>query len=166
MCLTSDRVRFFAYSIIHVKLSIEQIRASSVLQRNMKLYGPMNALDTDNSSSCWNSEGSVDSCSDNSSWFLVDFKRPVQPSEIRIQFQAGFCAASCSIYYNLNSTDEWKILDDTIEWEDIYQMQSYSLPTTDCAITALKLVFSDTTDFYGRITVYRLEVWGKDSAQL
>jgi hypothetical protein len=34
---------------------------------------------------------------------------------------------------------------------------------TDCSevIQALKIVFLDSSDFYGRITIYRLDVMGK-----
>jgi hypothetical protein len=137
-----------------------------VLQRNVKLYGPMNALDTANGSTCWYSEGTAESDSastTSSSWFLIDFKRPVRPTELRIQFQAGFCAESCSVYTK-RASSEWELVDDTLEWEDVHEIQSYKLSDISTTTTALKLVFDDLTDFYDRLLVYRLEVWGQEGA--
>src|SRR3569623_2126009 len=73
--------------------TLDSPSASSVLQKNSKLYGPMNALDLENSSSCWNSEGKEGA----SQWIQLDFGRQVQPLEIRVQFQAGFSAERCTV---------------------------------------------------------------------
>lgn len=136
-------------------------RASSILQRNTTQYGPLNALDTHNRSSCWNSEGTAES--NNGCWFLVDFGRPVKPDELKIQFQAGFCAETCSIYCKHTNNDEWILIDDTVEFDDVHELQTLPLNSTDSTTTrAIKLQFDDTTDFYGRVTIYRLEVWGRE----
>jgi len=131
------------------------LRASSILQKNSKLYGPANALDTANDSSCWNSEGIEGS----TQWFLVDFGRTVQPSSVRIQFQAGFVTESCRVEGKL-CDESWETLDE-VEWEDVHEMQKCALETTK-PCTAVKLVLDDFTDFYGRVTIYKLEIWGKE----
>jgi hypothetical protein len=50
-----------------------------------------------------------------------------------------------------------------IEADDDHELQSFPLSVTDATTTtALKIVFDETTDFYGRVIVYQLEVWGKE----
>ena len=94
---------------------------------------------------------------------MIDFRRPVVAQEIKVQFQAGFCAESCSIYTAKESLSSWELVDDAVEWEDVHELQSYTLPGTPTAVQALKLVFEDPTDFYERVTIYRMEVWGEET---
>ena len=115
----------------------------------------MNALDTANDSSCWNSEGTQGAAQ----WFMVDFGRPVQPTQIRIQFQAGFVAESCRVEGKLKD-GSWETLDE-VEWEDVHETQERALET-DKSCTVVKLVLNDFADFYGRVTIYKLEIWGKE----
>jgi hypothetical protein len=96
-------------------------------------------------------------------WFIVDFWRAVQPDEIRIQFQAGFCAETCSVYAK-NEKEEWILVDDTLEFDDVHELQTRSLQVEKLTTKAIKLTFDDATDFYGRVTIYRLEVWGKEES--
>ena len=152
-----------------------------MLQRNTKLYGPMNALDLESDSSCWNSEGSsttnkkAAAAAAAACWFLLDFQRPVYPTQIRIQFQAGFCAETCAVYEKrveesvedgggTTTCSTWECIDDDIEWEDVHETQTHDLPSSKQATSALKLVLDDFTDFYGRVTIYRIEIWGKEQS--
>merc|ERR1712176_1241028 len=68
-------------------------RASSVLQKNFKTYGPMNALKTDDTSSCWYSDGTEG----DSQFFIVNFNRLVEPKQLKLQYQAGFAGESCQL---------------------------------------------------------------------
>ena len=122
-----------------------------MLQRNVKVYGPMNALDT--GSSCWNSDAS----SDKKHSFLIDFRRLCQVHEVRMQFQAGFVAESCRV--QLKKDGEWI---DVVELEPEDTLEVQSFPVGDRQACALKLVFDDFTDFYGRVIIYRIEVWGNE----
>lgn len=61
-----------------------------------------------------------------------------------------------------NEQDQWLLIDDTVEFDDIHELQTHSLEVTDFQTKAIKLHFDDTNDFYGRVTVYRLEVWGRE----
>ncbi len=138
-------------------------RASSVLQKNSKLYGPMNALDLDVSTSCWNSDGSPNG--KQSSHYILDFGRLVEPQELRIQFQAGFISEQLQLFWQDESS--WKSLVE-VEVEDDHDLQTFSLldviKMTSVQTRALKLVFDDCTDFYGRVTVYQLQIWGCEIA--
>lgn len=121
------------------------------------MYGPMNALDTENGSSCWNS----DAANDSSQYLVIDFQRNVQVSSLKMEFQAGFIAETCTVQLKpVSNNDTWIDLED-IEPEDNHDVQEFSLDSESTG-TALKLVFDDFTDFYGRVTIYRIEVWGKE----
>lgn len=130
----------------------------------MKLYGPMNALDSDNALTCWNSEGSTKG--KGSSFLIIDFGRVVQPVQVAIQFQAGFIAEDLAVSFMGCNVDDWIPIVE-FEAEDDHEIQQFSLAdgdTTDSRTTtrALKLFFDECTDFYGRIIVYKLQIWGRE----
>jgi hypothetical protein len=119
----------------------------------------MNALDYQNATTCWNSEGSSSgklSCS-----YMLDFGRVVQPLELRMQFQAGFAAEEVAVFSLIGTA--W-VPTVELEADDDHDMQSFPLQenkTSDAPATkAIKLVFDECTDFYGRVTIYKLQVWG------
>lgn len=117
----------------------------------------MNALDLENPTSCWNSEGSP--TGKQSSQYTLDFGRLVEPTELRIQYQAGFVGEELQVFWQDGST--WKPLID-VEVDDDHDIQTFSLieAKSDIRTRALKLVFDECTDFYGRVTVYQLQIWG------
>lgn len=137
-------------------MSIRFIRASSILQRNTKVYGPNNALTDD--SSCWNSEGNTET----SHWFRLDFGRLVRPMSLGLQFQAGFCAQEGKVEYRLNENDDWKVWNDQVEWEDEHEMQTLDLDGLP-PCTALRIVMEECTDFYGRVILYQVQVFGHEN---
>lgn len=127
-----------------------------MLERNVKVYGPMNALNTSDASSCWNS----DSCDANKPHqLLIDFRRSVLVQELRLQFQAGFVAENIQVKVQKQPNQEWVDLLE-LEVDDTLEMQTFPLKNTET--TALKLLFHEFTDFYGRITIYQVQVWGKE----
>jgi phosphotransferase system HPr-like phosphotransfer protein len=127
----------------------------------------MNALDLKNASSCWNSEGKKDDGPNQSCWIQLDFGRPVRPSQLSVQFQAGFSAETCTVQAKSDTTStdcsSWLSIQN-LELEDDHEVQIRPLqPLSDAPLTSLRLIFEDFTDFYGRVTIYRLEVWGVES---
>jgi hypothetical protein len=160
----------------HLRRTSIRNRASSVLQKNAKLYGPRNVLDYHNPLSCWNSEGSPQG-SAVENWLRIDFGRSVQICELRIQFQAGFVAETMAIWAllannnnnNNNDNDEEKFVKlSEEEVEDNHDVQSFLLLSSattraTTTTTAIKLVFDECTDFYGRITIYQLQVMGYET---
>ena len=139
-------------------------RASSVLKKNTKLYGPMNALDATNETSCWNSDAVPSGASngDEPITFTIHFgpKRMVQIDEIRIQFQGGFVAEECTACISKGDDQEWVELEEPIEPEDVNDMQTFAIADEDRTCNMLRLSFEGSSDFYGRVTIYKLEVWG------
>ena len=63
---------------------------------------------------------------------------------------------------NNNNDEEWEELDelflDPIDSTDIQTFYSEEVTIDPC--TALRIEFGKSTDFYGRIIIYSLEVWG------
>jgi hypothetical protein len=116
-------------------------RSSSVLHRNVTLYGPNNALDIANPSSCWNSD-----TSNQHHTYQIQFHRNVQVHQIKFTCQGGFVPQKVCVN------------DQLLELIDTNQVQDFYLTTTPCH--TLTLTLQDSTDFYGRITIYNIEVWG------
>lgn len=129
----------------------------------------MNALDTTNETSCWNSDA-VPSGSEDPITLTICFGRTIILDELRIQFQGGFVAEECTAYSaaETNGGDIiWNELENAhIEPEDINEMQIFDLSgakLSDRRCNLLKLSFEASSDFYGRITIYKLQVWGEDA---
>ncbi|KAJ2715310.1 Nuclear receptor 2C2-associated protein [Coemansia spiralis] len=137
---------------------ISNYRVSSVLNRDTKSLGKQFLFDG-SSETCWNSEqGSPQH-------ILVEFTRPVLLSEIRIQFQGGF-AGKATRLVDLDLREEIC----TLHPEDDNSLQLLRLPDAAHVVPRrqIKLQFQSSTDFYGRIVVYVLDLWGTipdDSAE-
>lgn len=121
----------------------------------------MNALDLDSSTSCWNSDGSPSG--KHSSHYILEFGRDVHPIELRIQFQAGFVAENLQVLCQQQDSTWVPIVE--LEVDDDHDLQVFSLEHTGShsGTNAVKFVFDECTDFYGRVTVYQLQVWGFES---
>ena len=150
------------------------------------MYGPKNALDYENVSTCWNSDGNMANNNNNnkaSTSFIIEFGRIVQVHEIRIQFQAGFVAEQIHVFTQSSDDDkttEWKSIIE-LEADDDHELQSFPLlineeesssssssnvvnPSSSSCCTALKLEFDEFTDFYQRVTIYQLQVLGYEQS--
>lgn len=130
-------------------------RASSVLQGNKKEYGPMNALKVEDSSSCWYSDGKEGSTQS----LAIHFGRQVLPLQLKIQFQAGFVAESCQVQVH-NQSGGWDVVEE-FEPSDTHEVQDFPVECKEPS-DAVKIVFDEFTDFYGRVMVYQLSVWGQE----
>ncbi|KAJ6664348.1 hypothetical protein lerEdw1_008567 [Lerista edwardsae] len=67
-------------------------------------------------------------------WLMLEFPQTVKISQIQIQFQGGFGSRKCAL-------------------------QGKQSPET--ILDKLKISFENSTDFFGRIIVYRFEVLGE-----
>jgi hypothetical protein len=88
----------------------------------------------------------------------------VIPTELRVQFQAGFSAEQTFVSKQSKDGQGYEQIEE-LETEDEHEMQVFPLPGgTDekSATSSIKLVFDEFTDFYGRVIVYQLEVRGKE----
>jgi len=156
-------------------------RASSTWNRDTRRFGPQNALDGASDYS-WNSGPSASSENNESSfaqYYEIHFHRSVKVHEIRVQFQGGFVGLDCTVYKQRRRRDDDTnndIGDD--EWEEMEELYLDPMDTTDVQsfhpsddmnslpsnpmVTAIRIEFGKSTDFYGRIVLYSIEVWGME----
>lgn len=88
------------------------------------------------------------------------------PKRISITFQGGFVGTRCSVEVPSKNAEGGKV-----EWEpwtsiypeDVNRMQTFELSNEERVkdgIQRLRLVFQESSDFFGRITVYDLQLYG------
>ena len=94
-------------------------------------------------------------------YIQLSFSRPVVPKRIELTFQGGFVGRTTSVFYQLSDSDsqDWQLATRVFP-EDVNRQQSFDLPAETAAISAIKLVFQDGSDFFGRITLYDLQLHG------
>lgn len=136
------------------------------------MYGPMNALNFENESSCWNSDGQADGATVHA--FILNFHRRVQLSSISFQFQGGFVPEECRLMTSQLDEENhvkttWNEIDDAdIELENTNKLQVFDLEDVESQdfleCDALKLEFLGSTDFYGRVILYKLIVEGENKS--
>lgn len=83
---------------------------------------------------------------------------------IQIMFQGGFVGVECDLLLLENDQvedEEGKVIH-TIYPEDINDLQSFQLPKSVeiSTIHKLQLKFKQSSDFYGRVTVYMVHFKG------
>lgn len=91
------------------------------------------------------------------------------PTALSFTFQGGFVGTKCSVYSQSKDTQdsEWTLVRQVFP-EDVNRVQSFPLREPDegnestAAVTQLKLFFEESSDFFGRITIYDLDVTGTE----
>ena len=86
-------------------------------------------------------------------WISLEFDNPVTLSALSLQFQGGFCGKDCEIEVEGNQ----KILD--FYPEDANKLQTFHLLTKLEAVRKIRIIFNSSSDFYGRVTLYLLELY-------
>jgi len=136
------------------------IKVSSTLNNSVKRH---NILDG-SSETCWTSGQGTPQ------YVQLDFLSPVVPKRISLTFQGGFVGTHCSV-------DVCNIAEDghSMEWhtlthiypENVNKQQSFELKgeedvqkLVENGVQSIKLVFKRSSDLFGRITVYDLNVEG------
>ncbi|KAG5642226.1 hypothetical protein DXG03_003371 [Asterophora parasitica] len=94
----------------------------------------------------------------------LTFSERVIPKRILLTFQGGFVGTHCALYTSVNSESgkDWRHWT-SIYPEDVNRRQTFDLPAADegeGGTTSVKLVFEQSSDFFGRITVYDLQLEG------
>ncbi|KAK7009633.1 nuclear receptor 2C2-associated protein [Biomphalaria glabrata] len=137
-----------------LKNKVSRIRVSSVLNKDVKQFGKQHLLDGDEET-CWNSDQG------SNQWVILDFSEDVQVSEIWIQFQGGFVGKVCSLEKQDSSLNTFVHVY-TFYPSDSGQTQIFKLPEP-VKMSTLKITFEQSTDLFGRITVYNLDIIGRSS---
>jgi len=129
-----------------------EVKVSSVLNRQVREYGKMFMFDG-REDTCWNSDQGTPQ------WIRIEFDdEPREISEVQFMFQGGFAGKTCWIEVSQDSKTYEKLQD--IYPEDINKLQKFPLDSPVKA-KAFKVVFADSTDFFGRITVYQMKLIAK-----
>ena len=79
-----------------------------------------------------------------------------------LTFQGGFVGTQCSIYASSDTQKDWWLVK-SIYPEDVNRRQSFDLSsnTIQTGVGSLKLVFEQSSDFFGRVTLYDLKLEGE-----
>ncbi|GFS07843.1 nuclear receptor 2C2-associated protein-like [Elysia marginata] len=135
------------YSLVD---KIVRTRVSSVLNKDVKQFGKKYLFDGDEET-CWNSDqGSPQ-------WIIVDFSESVSISQLDIQFQGGFVGKTCWVETVQSGQENFnRVL--SFHPQDTNKSQVFPLSDTSSSVTSLKIVFDSSTDFFGRITIYKLDI--------
>ncbi|TFK41968.1 galactose-binding domain-like protein [Crucibulum laeve] len=135
------------------------VKVSSTLDKSVgKKY-----LIDGNPETCWTSQQGLPQ------FIQLGFPKPVIPRRISIIFQGGFVGTRCSVQVPVLNEDgtptkDWKVFT-SIYPEDVNRKQTFALKPLEPELvnaktSALKLVFEESSDFFGRITVYDLALDG------
>ena len=86
------------------------------------------------------------------------------PKRVSVTFQGGFVGTRCSIQILSPGSGEWEVITKIFP-EDNNRLQIFALApdppnTFDSGVEKLKLVFEESSDFFGRITIYDLRLEG------
>jgi len=120
-------------------------RVSSTLNRDTKQFGKKYLFDGCEET-CWNSDqGSPQ-------WVSLEFEEGTQMSCFSLQFQGGFAGKECFV----ETEGTAKILD--FYPEDGNKVQWFYFKDV-VRVKKVRFAFNSSTDFYGRITIYKLDVF-------
>jgi hypothetical protein len=126
-------------------------KVSSVLNKS-SMFVSKNMFD-EREETCWNSDQGLPQT------IIIDFEKLVVIDLIRIMFQGGFACPSGHVEI-ATSLDNFQVICNFNEIEDSNELQSIFIPHSMGRY--LKINFTTSTDFYGRIIVYKLQVIGEE----
>jgi hypothetical protein len=142
-------------------------RASSVLKGNARQFGPARMFDGC-PDTCWNSDAAAAAGGGGGQWVELELKRgPAAVAAVEVTFQGGFVGQECAVSVRPpGGGGEWVRVAE-FEPDDTNAPQRVPLPPGSGdggdggGVGALRLDFARSTDFYGRVTIYRLELFGR-----
>ena len=91
------------------------------------------------------------------------FPELVAPKQLSITFQGGFVGTKCAVQV-LSKVDaqEWQLYTHVFP-EDVNRKQTFQLAaseTVPIGTTGIRLVFEESSAFFGRVTIYDLQLYG------
>jgi len=132
---------------------IKTTKVSSVLNGSRE-YGKQNLFDGA-AETCWNSDQGTPQ------YVQLSFTRPVCIRCVSLTFQGGFVGKSAVFSATTRQSPKkllplhtWEPQDDNIEqrFDVTSELANY--------VTNIRILFPESTDFFGRITLYKLDVEG------
>ncbi|KAF8215806.1 galactose-binding domain-like protein [Mycena galopus ATCC 62051] len=132
------------------------IKVSSTLDKSV---GKKHLVDN-NPETCWTSQQGLPQ------YVQLGFPEPIIPETIHLTFQGGFAGTRCAVKLRYSDTGLETLI--YIFPGDINGRQEFSLKTESNAaaiaggIDRLRLEFEESSDFFGRITLYDLKLYGSN----
>ncbi|TRM61600.1 galactose-binding domain-like protein [Schizophyllum amplum] len=123
-------------------------RVSSTLDKSV---GKKNLIDG-SPETCWTSQQGLPQ------YIQVAFERPARPEIVFLTFQGGFVGKTCIVTATQPGSNDWQEIG-RIYPDDVNRQQTFPL-STQLAADRLRLTFQESTDFFGRITIYDFSVHG------
>ncbi|KZT08734.1 uncharacterized protein LAESUDRAFT_723653 [Laetiporus sulphureus 93-53] len=107
---------------------------------------------------CWTSQQGLPQ------FIQLSFPAPILPKRFAITFQGGFVGTRCTVEIPEETGPEKTIWQTLVQIypEDVNRKQIFELPDLQRGVKAVKLVFHESSDFFGRITVYDLQLEGSN----
>lgn len=129
-------------------------KVSSVLNREAKQFGKKHLFDGDEET-CWNSDQGTPQ------FVVVEFKEGSRRvEEVRIKFQGGFVGVECYLQAAKEGSDFESI--SQFFPDDSNKLQSFPIDVeTNFEATKFRILFGSSTDFFGRVTIYSLQLFGR-----
>ncbi|KAF8808018.1 galactose-binding like protein [Phlegmacium glaucopus] len=131
------------------------IKVSSFLEKST---GKKNLIDN-NPETCWTSQQGLPQ------FIQLGFPSRVVPKRLSIVFQGGFVGTRCAVCIpGTDSNKNWQIIC-YVYPEDVNRRQSFDLVPAqpellEGGVSFVRLVFEESSDFFGRITVYDMKLEG------
>jgi hypothetical protein len=126
-----------------------RIKVSSTLDKSLG----KSCLVDGSPETCWTSQQGLPQ------FIQLTFPSPVIPKRLSLTFQGGFVGTTCLVATQSQDTTSWQQFTH-IYPDDVNRAQTFDLSITD-PVGSIKLVFEESSDFYGRITVYDLMLEGQ-----
>ena len=87
------------------------------------------------------------------------FSAKIIPQKLGLTFQGGFVGTRCVLHTSIENSD-WQRWTE-IYPEDVNRQQWFDLEGHPDGVNGLQIVFEESSDFFGRITVYDLQIRGR-----
>lgn len=118
--------------------------------------GPLALLTAGDDDACWRSGGG------GSQWLSMHFAEPVAVRALELIFQGGFVGTPLDVDADVGSANDaaWSRVA-SFATADSNEAQRFELPTVARGVRALRLGFPASTDFFGRVIVYRVRAFGE-----
>lgn len=90
-------------------------------------------------------------------WIAFAFEEPQTIAKLNIQFQGGFAGKDSQVFFYDSSLE--LINTENIYPEDVNAQQTFEFKSPVANVKKMKIIFSTSTDFFGRIIVYNIEIF-------
>jgi len=139
-------------SLVVLTSSTTKCKASSTLNRSSQ-FAVKNIFDN-NSDTCWNSDQGPQQI------LSIDLERVAKVKSIRVMFQGGFVGLTGTVEVASQKNENPFLEVSQFHLVDSNDIQTIQLNDEGITAQFVRINFTSSSDFYGRITIYKLEILG------